>query len=218
MARPVARQTFHLHQTSFKNFNLTDAEASKTLKKIPESIQELFLCKIGQTIIMNSLLSESCEALRRHFKDQAFDLTLAVNEEDLASLLMRAINQSDVIRGKQLIEEIEDSLRQEQISDIEDMGIYHQLLDQLVDVVETPEFTKIVLSSASAMIREVASHAMNGFDVDGKIPLVKVIPLINKICQPDQHSGQGFSDFMSTALTFETITAFADSVFDTFSL
>ena len=82
---------------------------------------------------------------------------------------------------------------------------------------ETLKFAKIVLSSASAMIREVASHAMNGFDVDGKIPLVKVIPLINKICQPDQHSRQGFPDFMSTALTFETITAFADSVFDTFS-
>ena len=147
--------------------------------------------------------------MKNCFENQ-LELTRHLNQQDLQSLLTSVLNSDEVLDRASLASEIQ-ALKDEQIDGIGSIRTYHSLLDQLVKVIQTPDFIQVWRTTNEALTKAMCRRA---FDVatDEKTVLVKLVPIINKICDSSHES----SFLYSILDPHNQIVAFSANVFETF--
>ena len=97
------------------------------------------------------------------------------------------------------------------VGDIGSIRTYHTLLDRLVKVIQTPDFPQVWRTMNDALAKVLCRHVFKAA-TDEKTVLVKLVPIINKICD----SGHESSFLYSILDPHNQIVAFSANVFETF--
>ena len=170
--------------------------------RIPEKLQEIYLCNVGQMFVTQRLL-KTAETVREYINGLTANLQTELDRDQLLAVLSRYEPVSDVCQDLELIR---NEFQEDNTLDLDEKALLCQLMDETLDVFGTNE-TSTVFRNCSYLLQQRLANEV--FDEKRQLAIVKIVPIIKQLLR---------HDLIETLVDDSTAIDFSADVFETFSV